>query len=186
MEPDAHLSPVVPEDRPDAYPEDLEREVILEDGTTVTMRPVVPADIERLRHAFDVGDSDSIRRRFLTGAPPSDETHLHYLVEIDYRRRLALIVFDVEGNSVGIARYEGATDPSAAEIAVVVDPEWRHRGVGNLLLTALEAPARDAGFSCFTAVYSLDNRAIAELLSELGYVDRHFEDGLIAVAKPLV
>jgi GNAT superfamily N-acetyltransferase len=185
MEPDATLSPAIPVDPPAGYPGECSQEVQLADGTSLHIRPIVPADIERLRHAFAVGDADSIRRRFLTGAPPADDAHLHYLVEVDYFHRLALIALDAEGNSVGIARYEGAADSSSAEMAVVVVPEWRRLGVGRMLVEALEPPAKRAGIDRFVAVFQPDNRAISDLLDEIGYGDRRYEDGLAWVVKPL-
>lgn len=185
MESDAHLSPAVPIDTPDGYPSDLDRDMVLSDGTTVHVRPIVPADIERVRHAFEVGDPDSVRRRFLTGAPPSSESRLHYLVEIDYRSRLALVALDGDGNSIGLGRYEGIDDLSSAEVAIIVAPPWRKRGVGGLLLGMLEAPARSFGIDRLIAGYQPDNRAIADLLTELGYQDRRLEDGIAWVAKAL-
>ena len=185
MESDADLSPAIPVDPPDAYPRDLSQEVELLDGTRVHVRPVVPADIDRIRHAFAVGDAESIRRRFLTGAPPSDESHLHYLVDLDYRHRLALIGLDEKGDSIGIARYEGMEGSDSAEIAVVVVPEWRKRGVGRVLVESLEPPARAAGIKRLIAAFQLDNRPIADLLADIGYGDRWYEDGLAWVAKSL-
>ncbi len=185
MEPDSHLSPAIPTELPDGYPSDLDRDIVLSDGTAIHVRPIVPEDIDRVRHAFEVGDADSIRRRFLTGAPPSDEAHLHYLVDIDYRRRLALVALDGDGNSIGLGRYEGTEDLASAEVAIVVAPEWRNRGVGGLLLETLEDPARRVGIPRLIAGFQPDNRAIADLLADLGYADRWFEDGLAWVAKTI-
>lgn len=185
VEADANLSPAIPVNPPDGYPQDLCREIELPDGTMLHVRPVVPVDIERIRHAFAVGDAESIRRRFLTGAPPSDEAHLRYLAEVDYHRRLALVALDHDGNSIGISRYEGLEDQDSAEIAVVVVPEWRKRGVGRILVEALEEPATAAGIARFVAAFQLDNRPIADLLTEIGYTERWYEDGLAWVAKPL-
>jgi GNAT superfamily N-acetyltransferase len=185
LESDAHLSPAIPVDPPNGYPSELEQVVDLSDNTELRIRPLVPADIERMRHAFDVGDSDSIRRRFLTGAPPSGETQLHYLVDVDYQQRLALLGLDTDGNSVGIARYEGLEGHGTAEIAIVVAPEWRKHGIGGLLVEALEPPAKRAGIERFVAAYLPDNRAIADLLSELGYGNRRMDDGLVWVEKSL-
>lgn len=185
MESDAHLSPAIPVDPPNGYPSELEQVVDLSDNTELRIRPLVPADIERMRHAFEVGDSDSIRRRFLTGAPPSGETQLHYLVDVDYQQRLALLGLDTDGNSVGIARYEGLEGHGTAEIAIVVAPEWRKHGIGGLLVEALEPPAKRAGIERFVAAYLPDNRAIADLLSELGYGNRRMDDGLVWVEKSL-
>ena len=185
MESDADLSPAVPVDPPDAYPHDLCTQLELGDGVRIDIRPIVPADIARIRHAFLAGDADSIRRRFLTGAPPSDEPHLHYLAEVDYRYRLALLALDDGGDSIGIARYEGTEDSSSAEIAVVVVPEWRNRGIGATLVRALEAPARQAGILRLVATFQPDNRAIKELLGSIGYDEHWYEDGLAWVAKDL-
>jgi len=185
VEPDAHLSPVTPIDPPADYPTHLDREEVLADGTRIRIRPIVPADIERLRHAFAVGDPESIRRRFFTGAPPTGEVYLRYLVEIDYHRRLALVAMDMEGNSLGVARYEGVQAFPLAEIAIVVTPEWRHRGVALMLVEALELPAIDAGFERFEALYLPDNRAIADLLEGLGYGDLKLNDGFVSVTKHL-
>ncbi len=185
MEPDAHLSPVTPIDPPAAYPTHLDREEVLADGTRIRVRPIVPADIERVRHAFEVGDAESIRRRFFTGSPPTGEAHLRYLVDIDYHRRLALVAMDMEGNSLGVARYEGIEDRPLAEIAIVVTPEWRKRGVAVMLVEALEPPAIGAGFEQFEAFYLSDNRAVADLLEGLGYSDVQLDDGFVCVTKPL-
>ena len=109
-----------------------------------------------------------------------------YLVDVDYRQRLALIGLDAEGDSIGLARYEGATDLLSAEIAIVVAPERRRIGVGGHLIVALEPPAKSIGIPRFVAGYQPDNRPIADLLSELGYGDRWLEDGLMWVAKSLL
>ncbi len=185
MEPDAHLSPMTPTDPPAAYPRHLDRGEVLPDGTRIRIRPIVPDDIERVRHAFEVGDSESIRRRFFTGSPPTGEAHLRYLVDVDYHRRLALVAIDMEGNSLGVARYEGIDDRPLAEIAIVVTPEWRKRGVALMLVEALELPAIGAGFDRFEAFYLPDNRAVADLLKGLGYGDLQLEDGFVRVTKPL-
>lgn len=186
MEPDSHLSPMTPIDPPATYPSDLDREEVLADGTRMRIRPIVPADIERVRHAFAVGDPESIRRRFFTGSPPTGEAHLRYLVDIDYHRRLALVAMDLEGNSLGVARYEGIGEHPLAEIAIVVTPEWRNRGVALMLVEALELPAIDAGFEQFEAFYLPDNRTVADLLEGLGYGDLQLDDGLVRVTKLLL
>ncbi|MDK1016966.1 MAG: GNAT family N-acetyltransferase [Actinomycetota bacterium] len=185
MEPDAGLSPATPVNPPDGYPAELERVLTLPDGATLRIRPIVPDDIERIRHAFLVGDPDAIRRRFLTGAPPTGEGHLRYLVDIDYHRRLAIVGMDAHGNSIGVARYEGTEDLASAEIAVIVEPDWQRRGVGLALIKALMPPAIRAGIGRFEAMYAPDNRAVAALLEILEFTDRRMEDGLMVMTLDL-
>ena len=185
MKPDAHLSPETPVDPPAGYREDLDRVVPLSDGTALRIRPIVPDDIERLRNAFAASDAETIRRRFLTGAPPTGDKRLRYLVEIDYSTRLALLGLDLDGNSVGIARYEGSRGSRTAEVAIAVDLAWRRRRIATVLLEALEGPALESGFLRFEAIYAPDNRGAADLFEGLGYTGRHLDEGLVYVVKAL-
>jgi len=54
-----------------------------------------------------------------------------------------------------------------------------------LLVEALELPAKRAGIERFVAAYLPYNRAISDLLGELGYGNRRMDDGLVWVEKSL-
>ena len=183
--PDHSLSRMHPDTTPPDYPEDLESWVTLDDATQAFVRPIVPQDEARVRNAMEFGDGDTIRRRFLSAAPPDLPRHVRYLVEVDYRWRLALLAMDAAGNSVALARYEGSKGSDSAEVAIVVEPTWRRRGLASLLLESLEAPAIASGVSDFVAVYQPDNRAIAAVLAALGYGDGVLDGGLTRVSKTL-
>jgi acetyltransferase len=182
---DAGLSPMHLEEVPDGYPRDLEGWVDLHGGERVFVRPIAPVDSLRMAHALEFGDPDTIRRRFLTGAPPKGHGAIEYLVTSDYVSRLALIAMDENGNSIGVGRYEGATDSTSAEIAIVIDPQWRGRGVGSLLLGHLEPHARSVGIDQFFGLYQPDNAAVAALLKSLDYEPAPMSDGLVSVTKRL-
>jgi GNAT superfamily N-acetyltransferase len=185
---DRDLSPMVPDEVPQGYPRDLEHWVDLPDGERIFIRPVVPQDVARLAYAFAHADLDTLRRRFFTAAPPADRQHLEYLATVDYQRRLALLATDRDGTSIGIGRYEAGTatdETGVAEVAIVVAPAWRRRGVGSALLCALEAPAARHGFASLAALYLPSNRAVEALLRSLGYGDRVTRDGISVVTKSL-
>jgi GNAT superfamily N-acetyltransferase len=182
---DAALSAVVPISPPTNYPSHLEKHVELPDGHCITLRPVVPEDATRMRRAFEVVDSETIRNRFFTGAAPSDDASIEYLVTVDYGRRLALVAMDAQGASIAIGRYEATDAPDAAEIAIVVAPDWRRRGVARVVLEALEAPAIANGYERFVALYLPDNKAIEALLTDLGYRNRKLDGGISTVQKAL-
>lgn len=181
---DADLTPMDPERVPDGYPHELERWVTVSDGRRIWLRPIIPDDVARLAHAFAHADIETIRRRFFTGAPPSDAEHLSYLATVDYVRRLALVAMDREGNSIGIGRFE-ATSDEEAEIAIVVAPAWRRSGVGAAILRALEEPARARGIRRLLAVYLPDNAAVERLLQSIGYTGRRVVDGIAELTKIL-
>ena len=91
---------------------------------------------------------------------------------------------DEQGDSVGVGRYEDIGD-GVAEVAIVVEPSWRRLGVGSMLLRLLEEPARTQGFSELLALYLPSNGAVEDLLLQLGYTDRTYEDDVVALRKPL-
>jgi GNAT superfamily N-acetyltransferase len=183
---DADFSPMHLNDVPIGYPRSLEEWVGLGGGVTIFVRPIAPVDSKRMGHALEFGDPETIRRRFLTGAPPKGDGVIEYLVTVDYAWRLALIAMDDEGNSIGVARYEGSPGSDLAEVAIVVDPQWHKRGVGSVLLDLLEPHARSIGIEQFVALYQPDNTAVAALLKSIGYQPAPMEDGLVAVTKSLV
>lgn len=170
---------------PADYPRQLEEWVEVGGGARIFIRPIAPVDAERMAHALKFGDPETIRRRFLTGAPPKARGAIDYLVTPDYIWRLALIAMDDEGNSIGIGRYEGNRSSESAEIAIVVDPQWRGHGVGSLLLGHLEPHARSVGIHQFVGLYQPDNTAVAALLKSLGYDSAPMIDGLVSVTKSL-
>jgi GNAT superfamily N-acetyltransferase len=145
-------------------------------------------DVPRLEYAFAHADIETVRRRFFTAAPPTDRGHLQYLTTVDYSSRLALIAMDTTGESIGIGRYEGGADvvgDGVAEVAIVVAPTWRRKGVGATLLLALESPAVSHGIGTFSALYLPSNMAVERLLLSIGYSGRTVTDGIATLIKPL-
>lgn len=175
---------MVPTAPPASYPRSAERWIDLDSGHRVFLRPVIPQDVERIAHAFEVADVQSIRRRFFTAAPPSDRQHLEYLANVDYVTRCALLACDQAGNSIGVGRYESTGD-SAAEVAIVVEGSWRKKGIGSILLTALESIALESGITEFIAFFMAENAPVDRLLASLGYGDRRIKDGDVSVTKTL-
>lgn len=168
---------------PEGYPVDLEGEFELGDGTTLTIRPILPADVSEIERAYAEADAETLLHRFFTSARHLGDKQVHYLAEVDYDRRLALVAFGADGRGVGVARYEGLTDSGRAEVAVVIHPDWRRRGIATELLRRLEEPARERGIHEFVAVYLPANRAVAAVFDGLDYAPPHRVDGLTRVEK---
>lgn len=168
---------------PEGYPNDLEDRVTLADGSAVLFRPVLPSDASEIARAYAAADAETLFHRFFTAAPNIGEKQIHYLAEVDYQRRLALVALDDKEHGVGIARYEGLSDPNRAEVAVVVHPDWRRRGIATELLTRLEGPAHQRGIGELIAVYLPENRAVARVFDRLGYTPPRLVDGMARVEK---
>jgi RimJ/RimL family protein N-acetyltransferase len=154
-----------PAEMPPGYPKEYERELRLNDGRHVRVRPLVPADAPRLAAAIEAADADTLRRRFLGEPPRVTAALLTYLTELDYVRRFALVAADAQtGRGIAIARYE-PLDPGVAEVAVVVDPAWRRVGMATSLIEMLAQAALDRGVHAFSATYLAESRSVAALLA---------------------
>lgn len=169
------------EPRPDAYPPQEERTVVLADGRQVFLRPVVPGDLPELQRAIENADPETLRRRFLGGGPPRAEHQLRRLVDVDYHYRFALAAFDEQGAGVGIARYEGERTWPTVDVAVVVDPAWRSTGLGTELVRGVVARAVSQGASAVSADFYCDNLRVQQMLRDAKLPEqRHVDHGVVA------
>ena len=173
-------------DTPKGYPSDLEETMVLADGRSVRVRPILPSDFEQLATAAETADQETLLNRFFTSAPHLTAKRLHYLAEVDYESRLALVVLDENGHGIAVARYEGLPDSDTAEVAVAVEPAWRRNGLASLLFARLESAAVARGITHFEAIYLPQNHAIAGVFCGLGYSPQRIEEGVAKVDKHLV
>lgn len=127
------------------------------DVRTVTQRPIRPDDAERLARLFARLSPTSRYRRFFSPVHDPPRKMLHHLSIVDHDRREAIVA--VHGDEiVGVASYEGDRgDPTAAEVAVLVDDAWQRLGVARFLLDRLAREARRHGIERFTASVLADN-----------------------------
>ena len=168
---------------PPGYPFDYERQIILSDGRSVYVRPVVPGDAVLLAKEVAEADADTLYHRFFNPAIRLDKKRLRFLTEVDYVRRLALVGF-ARGDGVAIARFEPAGE-ELAEIAVVVKPEWRRVGLATALFDLLEDAAIERGITQFEALYLPDNHAIERVLEKRGFGGVTVDSGVARVTKKL-
>ena len=167
---------------PDGYPSDLEDNLKLADRRKVFVRPIVPADADALREAVANADPQTIHDRFLGGRGPSDARTLEHLTTVDYVYRLALVAFASDGRGVAIARYEGEAGLDVAEVAVVVDPAWRHVGLASGLLRMLANAALERGIHRFSAISYADNIDVQDILASSGLPLRQSGTGGVVAA----
>jgi RimJ/RimL family protein N-acetyltransferase len=143
--------------------------VVLRDGTEAVIRPIEPADRERLREGFEGASDTSIFRRFHSPHPRLTGGELDYLTEVDQVRHVALIAVDpATGESFGTARFVRDDEHSVtAEFAVGVGDRWMRIGLGSALLESLLERARSLGIVEFTGVIQSDNTAVKRLMESV-------------------
>ena len=139
-------------------------------GSTVTIRPIRPADAPLVADAFDRLSHTSRHHRFLGGKSALSPADLHHLTVVDHRDHEALIAISTaDGRAVGVARYIRLPDRDRrAELAVTVVDEWQCRGLGRVLVERLADRARGAGVGAFSALIADSNEAALALLGRIG------------------
>ncbi|WP_370324655.1 N-acetyltransferase family protein [Euzebya sp.] len=134
----------------------------------VLVRPVSPLDADRV-DAFVAGLSAASRfRRFNTGVHRLSPSQLAAIVDVDHRGRETLV--GVAGRRVvGLVQsIELPADPTAVDIAVVVDDAWQGHGLGRLLLQAIAAAAQATGHGTALVMVQADNGAVLHLIRSSG------------------
>ncbi len=132
----------------------------------VTTRPVQPDDGPRFCRLWNRLSAETVYRRF--HAPlRSPPVGARRFVEVDHDLREALVAV-VGDEVVGVARYDrSASDPSTAELAVVVEDAWQGVGVGRQLMQQLIELAARRGVRRLTADVQTDNNRVVGLVRRL-------------------
>jgi len=154
------------------YPSALIDRLLLADGRSVVMRPVLPQDAQA-EQLFVRGLSDTSRvLRFHIGIRELAPDMLRALTDIDQRRHVAIVAQrDDEADEPAIvadARYVLADDSSEAEFAIAVADEWQSVGLGRALMTRLLAHARRHGVTRLVGDVLHDNARMIEMVRRAG------------------
>jgi acetyltransferase len=156
-----------------SYPAHLVEQRQLEDGTTLSMRPIRADDLAmHARFASELSPATHYARFLSPRKLGEDE--LKRMTDIDYAVELALVATirsDGLEHEIGVARYV-KTDASTAAVAVVVADRWQRRGVAERLMRKLIVAAADRGVACFDDITLHDNRPMLTLARKLGFIAR--------------
>ncbi len=134
------------------YPKTL----ALSGGKTVSVRPMTAADAPALLAFFRSISEEE--RYFLRDDVASEAVIQGWADHLNYDRALPLLAFDgdrVCADAVLIRRRSGAL-AHAAEIRVVVSPEYRSKGLGSALLREVVDVAWDAELECIHVEFVRD------------------------------
>lgn len=163
------------------YPEYWEADVVLRDGATAHLRPIMPADAEAMQTFHMSQSQSSIYLRFFTYKAKLSAKELERFTTMDHINRVAFAV--TKGPEIiGVGRYDRLDEPAEAEVAFNIADEHQGRGVGSILLEHLAAAARENGIRRFSAEVLPENRKMLTVFAEAGYeVQRRFDDGVVAL-----
>ena len=164
-----------------AYPPSWEADVVVADGGTVHLRPIMPSDAKAL---VEFHGGLSVRTRYLryfSVYPRIPERDLIRFTTVDHVDRVGLIAL-LADKIIAVGRYERTPGTDEAEVAFVVADAHQGRGIGSVLLEHLAAAARERGIRRFTAVVLAENDAMLRVFRDAGYeASRHIEYGEVSL-----
>lgn len=156
-------------------------EVVLSDGESVLIRPLVPDDAESLRAFHRRQSPESIYRRYFTPKPDLSAQMARRFTSLDADNRAALGVLSGE-ELIGWASYERWTGRDDAEVAFMVDDAHRGKGIATLLLEHLAAIARSRRITRFTAETLAENEAMLSVFKKAGWpLQQRYESGVFDI-----
>ncbi|HVW39753.1 MAG TPA: GNAT family N-acetyltransferase [Amycolatopsis sp.] len=161
------------------YPRRWEADVVLSDGGTVHLRPIVPSDADALV-AFHGKLSERTRYlRYFGAYPRIPKRDLERFSVVDHHDRVAFVAL-LGDDIVAVGRYERLSDGPSAEVAFVVDDAHQGRGLGSILLEHLAAAASESGLRRFVAEVLAENATMVRVFRDAGYqVSRALEEGVL-------
>lgn len=169
-----------PEAPPPDYPHEWEADVVLRDGSVAHVRPITPADADRVRRFHARQSDESIYLRFFAPLRELSARDIHRFTHVDYHDRVALVVTH-RGEIVGIGRFD-RIDPGSAEVAFNISDHFQGRGIGSVLLEHLADIARGLDIHVYEAEVLPQNQKMLRVFADAGYVvSRRVEDGIVQV-----
>jgi acetyl coenzyme A synthetase (ADP forming)-like protein len=150
-------------ERPEVAPA-RDSDVVLRDGSTVHLRPVVPGDADGLAAFLRALSDDARWFRFLSaGVDPGRAAH-----ELVGRGTGLLAIAGPDDEIVAHASFVPETG-DRAELAFAVADSWQRRGIATLLLAHLAQLAEAAGIVTLRAWVHPANRRMLHVLRDSGF-----------------
>jgi acyl-CoA synthetase (NDP forming)/GNAT superfamily N-acetyltransferase len=161
------------------YPKHWEADVVLSDGGTVHLRPIIPDDAQRIVELHGRLSEQTRYFRYFAPYPRIPERDLKRFSVVDHHGRVAFGAF-LGDQLIAVGRYERLGESDSAEVAFVVQDGHQGRGLGSILLEHLAAAARERGLGRFVAEVLGENGKMVRVFRDAGYrVSRAMEEGVL-------
>ncbi|GAA2818129.1 bifunctional GNAT family N-acetyltransferase/acetate--CoA ligase family protein [Kitasatospora paracochleata] len=169
-----------------SYPQHWEADVLLRDGGTARIRPITPADADRLVEFYEQVSDQSKYFRFFAPYPRLSDKDVRRFTHHDYVNRVGLAAV-VRDRFIATVRYDRtdadgrpSTTGTEAEVAFLVQDAHQGRGVASALLEHIRAVAQERGIRRFTAEVLPENRKMVKVFTDAGYTQqRSFAEGVV-------
>ncbi len=155
------------------YPKELEQPIVLDDGTELMTRPIVPEDEPSLHESFTHLTPKEIYQRFFTPLKSLSHSMAARFTQLDYDRDMALVLTEpgIAGKTpiYGVVRLAVDPDRERAEFAIIVGNIMTGKGLGKMMMLRIIDYARQSGIKVITGDVLSDNEAMLGLCKNLGF-----------------
>ena len=145
------------------------KKVRLQSGTSVTIRPMVKEDADKLYAFFSRVPRED--RLFLRDDVSIRDVIDSWTQELDYRKVLPLVA-EVGGNIVGDATLHRRTfgwTSHVGKVRLVIDKDYRGKGLGTVLIEELIDIAKKAGLEQLVAELMSNQTGALGAFKRLGF-----------------
>ena len=167
------------------YPKKYETDHIFGKDLAVHFRPIQPTDERALKELFYSHSPATIYQRYFSELKNLPHDTVQKMVTLDYRDAMAIVAeIPWEGRTrlIGVGRYYRDAATNWAEVAVVVQEDFRQRGLAAFLLRHLAKIAGEQGIVGFTADVLPDNNAMLTTFHRIAApVEIQTEEGVSSV-----
>ena len=133
-------------------------------------RPIRVTDEQKLQDFFYTHKLDPGVYRYLKLPECLDHSHAQTLIDVDYHRKMALIILEsgeFDDRIVAMGRIEPAPREGLYDLQVVVGEKVRNQGMGSYLCSQLTAFGRSRKLSCLRAVSGTENIGMKQILDKM-------------------
>lgn len=160
------------------YPEKFVRQVRLQDGTMVTLRPIKPEDEPLWLEMLGSCSKESLYNRFRYFFHwQSHEVATRYCY-IDYDREIAIVAEINDGGTkklAGVGRLISDPDHETVEYAILIVDAWQQKELGNLITDFCMEIAAHGKHKKMVAQTTTDNERMIAVFRKRGF-DIQFSD----------
>jgi len=154
------------------YPAQLVKNIQLNDGTDIVIRPIRPEDAESEAKFVRELSKEAKYFRFMNSIHELSQEMLVRFTQIDYHNEMALTAVrqTPDGDEqIGVARYSTNLDKRSCEFALVVSDQWQSKGIAHHLMRNLMEVARDRELEVMEGQVLSDNKKMLELMASLNF-----------------
>jgi acetyltransferase len=152
------------------YPTAWERDVTLNDGHNILVRPVRPED-EALYPAFlEHVSAEDMRLRFFSPIRALSHDFIARLTQIDYARAMAFLAINEGHNELlGVVRLHSDANYQSGEYAILLRSDLKGLGLGWKLMQLLIEYAKSEGLERIEGQVLRENTTMLQMCGELGF-----------------